>query len=468
MSDGQQFDIAILGGGPGGYVAALYAGAKGARVALVERDRVGGTCVLVGCIPKVALADSGAAYRLVREGEVYGVKVADAGFEMAKAVARKDKVVDQLVGGIETLLRARKVELIKGEGTFRAPGAIAVKTSHGSREVRAKAVIVATGSFGPLMPPIPGLKDAKPLDNIRAMQLDRVPKRVVVIGAGVIGMEFASFFAEVGAQVTVLELLPNALVQVDPELSRIALRALDKKGVKVITGAKITEVVPGAAKKAHQVKAEIVGKVETFEADEILVATGRGPLLDAVKDAGLKVSKRGIEADDHMRTNLPGVYAIGDCVGVFQLAHVASMEGEIAVDNILGSERRMDYDVVPQVVYSHPEIAQVGLSEAQAKEKHGDAVKVARFRFGASGRALALGDTDGMVKLVTVGSERLIVGVQIVGPDASELIAEAALAVRVQATAEDLAETMHAHPTLAETLREAALVALGTAIHTAA
>jgi dihydrolipoamide dehydrogenase len=467
VSDGE-FDIAILGGGPGGYVAALYAGVKGARVALVERERVGGTCVLVGCIPKVALADSGAAFRLVREGEALGVKVGDAGFEMAKAVARKDRVVDQLVGGIETLLKARKVEVIKGDGALRGPGGIAVKTKDGSREVRAKAVIVATGSYGPLMPPIAGLKDARVLDNVTAMQLDHVPKRLVVIGAGVIGMEFASFFAEVGAQVTVLELLPQPMVQMEAEMTRVAVRALEKKGVKVITNAKITEVTPGGGKKAHQVKAEIAGKIETFDADEILVATGRGPLLDALKDAGLKATKRGIETDARMRTNVPGVYAIGDCVGMFQLAHVAMTEAEVAVDNILGHDRTMDYGATPQVVYTHPEIAQVGLSEAEAKEKHGDAVKVARFRFGASGRALALGETDGLVKLVTVGPERLIVGVQIVGSEASELIAEATLAVRLEATAEDLVVTMTAHPTLAEALREAALVAMGTGVHTAA
>jgi dihydrolipoamide dehydrogenase len=460
MSADAPFDIAILGGGPGGYVAAIYAGAKGARVALVERERVGGTCVLVGCIPKVALADSGAAFRLVREGEAFGVKVGEAGFDMRNAVTRKDKVVNQLVGGIETLLKARKVELIKGEGIVRGPGSIAVKGKDGARDVRAKAVIVATGSYGPLMPPIPGLKDAKPLD--------RVPKRVAIIGAGVIGMEFASFFAEVGAQVTVLELLPNAMVQMDAELTRLALRVLERKGVKVVTGAKITEVVPGGGKKAHQLKAEIAGKSESFDADEIMVATGRGPVLDAVKDAGLRATKRGIETDARMRTNVPGIYAIGDCVGMFQLAHVASTEGEVAVDNILGESREMDYAVTPQVVYTHPEMAQVGLSEAQAKEKHGDAVKVARFRFGASGRALALGETDGLTKLVMVGPDRLIVGVQIVGPQASELIAEAALAVRLEATAEDLVVTMTAHPTLAETLREAALVAMGTGVHTAA
>lgn len=467
MSDGP-FDIAILGGGPGGYVAALYAGAKGARVALVERERVGGTCVLVGCIPKVALADSGAAFRLVREGEVYGVKTAEAGFDMARAVARKDRVVDQLVGGIETLLKARKVELIKGEGVLRGPGGIAVQTKDGPRDVRAKATIVATGSYGPLLPPIPGLTDARPLDNVRAMQLDRVPKRIVVIGAGVIGMEFASFFAEVGAQVTVLELLPNAMVQMEAEVTRLAIRVLEKKGVKLITSARITAVVPGGGKRPHQVKVEIGGKNEAFEADEILVATGRGPLLDAVKDAGLKTSKRGIEIDEHMRTSVAGIYAIGDCVGMFQLAHVASTEGEVAVDNILGDARTMDYTVTPQVVYTHPEIAQVGIFEGQAKEHYGDGVKVARFRFGASGRALALGETDGLVKLVTVGAERRIVGVQVVGPEASELIAEAALAVRLEATAEDLAVTMHAHPSLAETLREAALVAMGTGVHTAA
>ncbi len=466
MTDGP-FDVAILGGGPGGYVAALYAGAKGARVALVERDRVGGTCVTVGCIPKVALADSGGAFRLVGEGEVFGVKVTGASFDMAQAVARKTKVVDQLVGGIETLLKARKVELVKGDGTLRGPGAVAVKAKDGARDVRAEAVIVATGSYGPLMPPLPGLKDAKPLDHVSAMALDRVPQRLVVVGAGVIGMEFASFFAEVGSRVTVLELLPSALTNVDSELVRVLLRSLEKKGAKVITNAKITEVVAGGPKKPHQVKAEVGGAVQTFAADEILVATGRGPLLDAVKDAGLKASRRGIETDRRMKTNVPGVYAIGDCVGVFQLAHVASTEGEVAVDNVLGKSREMDYDVVPQVVYTHPEIAQVGLSDAQAKEKHGDRVKVARFRFGASGRALAMEQTDGLVKLVTVGDERTIVGIHIVGPQASELVAEAALAIRVQATAEDLVETIHAHPTLAEVLREAALVAMGTGIHTA-
>ncbi len=466
MTDGP-YDVAILGGGPGGYVAALYAGARGARVALVERERVGGTCVTVGCIPKVALKDSAERFRLVAEGEVFGLKVTGSSFDMTTAVARKVRVVDQLVGGIETLLRARKVDLIKGEGRLSGPGGIAVKTKDGARDVRAKAVIVATGSYGPLLPPIPGLREAKPLDHVSAMALDHVPKRLVVIGAGVIGMEFASFFAEVGSQVTVLELLPNALVNADQELVRVLLRSLEKKGAKVLTTATITEVAPGAAKHVYRLRAEIGGKVETFEADDILVATGRGPLLDAVQDAGLTASKRGIETDRHMRTNVPGVWAIGDCVGVFQLAHVASTEGEVAIDDILGTPKEMDYGIVPQVVYTHPEIAQVGLTDAQAKERYGDQAKVARFRFGASGRALALGETDGLVKMLTVGDERSIVGIHIVGPGASELVAEAALAIKVQATAQDLVETIHAHPTLAEVLREAALVAMGTGIHTA-
>jgi dihydrolipoamide dehydrogenase len=465
MTDGQ-YDIAILGGGPGGYVAALYAGVRGARVALVERDRVGGTCVTVGCIPSKALLDSSHAFKLAADGEVFGVKVQDGTFDMKQAVFRKDQVVKQLVSGIETLLKARKVDVVKGEGTLRGPGAISVNGSAGAREVRARAVIVATGSKS-TVPPIPGLAEAKPLDNVGALALDSVPKRLVIIGAGVIGMEFATFFAEVGSQVTVLEMLPAAIANEDQELVRVLLRVLEKKGVKVLTSAKVTGVAPGSGRKAHEVRAEINGKVESFPADQIVVATGRAPLLDALEGAKLQAGRRGIVTDRCMRTSVEGIYAIGDCVEQpYQLAHVASMQGEVAVENILGTAKEVHENATPRVVYTHPEIAAVGLSEAQAKEQYGGDVKVGKFRFGASGRALAMGEPDGLVKVVTVGEERLVVGVHAVGPLASELMGEATLAVRLEASAEDLAETMHAHPTLAETLREAALVALGTPIHT--
>ena len=462
----QRYDIAILGGGPGGYVAALYAAAKGARVALVERDRVGGICVTVGCIPSKALLDSSHAFWTTTHGEEHGIIVQGASFSLVKAVARKDAVVKQLVGGIELLLKARKVDLITGDGTLVSPGELRVKTKDGDRSVKANAIIVATGSkVG--MPPIKGLADAKPLDNVGALALSEVPKRLIVIGGGAIGLELGTFYAEIGSKVTVLEMLPQPISYADPELVRILLRVLATKGVEVKANAKVTEVVRKG--KTVTVTYEIAGKSESLEGDEVLLGAGRVANYSGVENAGLKTERLGIVVDERMRTSVNGVWAIGDCIGdprSPKLAHVASTQGEVAVDVILGNDAKMDYDVVPNVVYTHPEVATVGLTEAQAKEKYPDA-KSSRFSFKASGRALALGESDGLLKLVTGGAHGRILGVHIVGPNASELIAEATLAMRLEATAEDLVATIHAHPTLAETLREAALVAVGTAIHTA-
>src|SRR4051812_23176198 len=461
------FDIAILGGGPGGYVAALHAGVKGARVALIERDRVGGTCVTVGCIPSKALLDSSHAFHLAAHGEAHGIHVDNPRFVLAEAVARKDKVVAQLVSGTEQLLKMRKVELVKAEGTLLSPTQIRVKAADGERTIEAKAVIVATGSkVG--VPPIKGLAEAKPLDNVSALALTTIPKRLVVIGGGVIGMELGTFFAEIGTQVIVLEMLPQPLAFAESELVRILLRALEPKGLKVLANAKVTSVARGGG--GVSVTAEIDGKTQTFEADEVLLGAGRIANYTGVEQAGLATNRLGITVDEHMRTNVKGVWAIGDCIGdprSPKLAHVASTQGEVAVDTILGEDARMDYDVVPNVVYTHPELASVGLTDAQAKEKFGDSVKSARFPFVASGRALALGESQGMTKIVTAGKDQRIVGVHIAGPQASEIIAEATLAMRLEATVEDVIATVHAHPTLAETFREAALVAAGRPVHTA-
>ncbi|HEX9495041.1 MAG TPA: dihydrolipoyl dehydrogenase [Candidatus Limnocylindria bacterium] len=461
----QRYDIAILGGGPGGYVAALYAAAKGAKVALVERDRVGGICVTVGCIPSKALLDSSHLFWSTTHGEEHGITVQGASFSLPKAVARKDAVVKQLVGGIELLLKARKVDLITGDGTLASPGEIQVKAKDGARSVKANAIIVATGSkVG--MPPIKGLADAKPLDNVGALALSEVPKRLIVIGGGAIGLELGTFYAEVGSKVTVLEMLPQPIGYADPELVRLLVRALAAKGIEVKANAKVTEVVRKG--KTVTVSYEIEGKSESLEGDEVLLGAGRVANYSGVENAGLKTERLGIVVDERMRTNISGVWAIGDCIGdprAPKLAHVASTQGEVAVDNILGEDSTMDYDVVPNVVYTHPEVAIVGLTEAQAKEKYPDA-KSSRFSFKASGRALALGESDGVMKLVTGGPHGRILGVHIVGPNASELIAEATLAMKLEATAEDVIATIHAHPTLAETFREAALVSAGLAIHT--
>ena len=455
------YDIAILGGGPGGYVAALHAAVKGARVALVERDRVGGICVTVGCIPSKALLDSSHAYWLATHGEEHGIHVEGARFELAAAVARKDRVVAQLVSGVEALLKGRKADLIKGEGTLISPTQVRV----GAQTIDAKAVIVATGSkVG--MPPIKGLADAKPLDNVSALALTEPPKRLVVIGGGAIGLELGTFFAEIGSDVTVLEMLSQPIAYADADVVRTLVRSLESRGVKIRPNAKVTEVRRNGPRVT--VAADIEGKQETFEGDEVLLGAGRVANFSGVEQAGLATNRLGITVDERMRTNIPGVWAIGDCIGdprAPKLAHVASTQGEVAVDTILGEDATMDYDVVPNVVYTHPEVAQVGLTEAQAKERYGAEVKIARYSFKASGRALALGESDGLTKIVTAGKDQRIVGVHIAGPQASELIAEATLAMRLEATVEDVAATIHAHPTLAEGLREASLSALGRPIH---
>jgi len=461
----QRYDIAILGGGPGGYVAALYAAAKGAKVALVERDRVGGICVTVGCIPSKALLDSSHAFWLTTHGEEHGIVVQGASFSLPKAMARKDAVVKQLVGGIELLLKARKVDLLTGSGTLVSPGELKVKGADGERSVKANAVIVATGSkVG--MPPIKGLADARPLDNVGALALADVPKRLIVIGGGAIGMELGTFYAEVGSKVTVLEMLPQPIGYADPDLVRLLVRALGSKGVEVKANAEVTQVVRTG--KTVTVSYEVAGKEESIEGDEVLLGAGRVANYSGVEDAGLKTERLGIAVDERMRTSVNGVWAIGDCIGDVRapkLAHVASTQGEVAVDVILGEDSKMDYDVVPNVVYTHPEVATVGLTEAQAKEQYPDA-KSARFSFKASGRALALGESDGLMKLVIAGPHGRILGAHVVGPSASELIAEATLAIRLEASVEDVIATIHAHPTLAETFREAALVSAGLAIHT--
>ncbi|MBI2773921.1 MAG: NAD(P)/FAD-dependent oxidoreductase, partial [Chloroflexi bacterium] len=357
-----KYDIAILGGGPGGYVAALHAGVRGAKVALIERDRVGGTCVTVGCIPSKALLDSSHIYWMGSHATVSGLHLT-GDFDLPKSMARKDQVVKQLVSGVESLLKARKVDLIKADGELVSASEIRI-TGEGPRSVQASAIIVATGSTV-AMPPIQGLADVKPLDNVGALEMREIPKRLLVIGGGVVGMELGAFYSEIGSDVTVIEMLPQPLGGADPELVRPLVKALESHGkLKVVTNAKVT-AVERRKDGTVVVTAELEGKPQTFEGDQIVLGAGRVPNTRGAERAGLTMGRRGIQVDDGMRTNVANVYAVGDCTtaswekGVM-LAHVASAQGEVAVDRILGDEAKMDYDVVPSVVYTHPELASVG------------------------------------------------------------------------------------------------------------
>jgi len=458
----QEYDLVIIGGGPGGYVAAIRAAQLGAKVALVEKDRVGGTCLNYGCIPTKALMRSVEALHLVEEAPAFGVIVEEPAFDFARIMARKDEVVARLVGGVEGLLEAHKVEVVPGMATIPKPSLVLIRAANGDHRLATKNIIIATGSV-PARPPIAGLDAPGVLTSADILELKEVPDSLVVIGGGVIGLEFAGIFHALGTKVTVLEMLPTLLPTVDGELARRYKSHLQRGGVEVHLRARVEEIRP----KGDGLAVRVTDSGEEIEAEKVLVATGRVPYTEGLglEELGIKRAGGAIAVDEHMATNVPGVYAIGDVTGGAMLAHVASRQGEVAVENILGHPVAMDYRAVPNCVFTLPEIAGVGLTEEEARAEGLD-YKVARFPFSASGRALTIGETTGLVKLIYERGSGKVLGMHIMGPHASDLIAEGALAIQMGATARDIAETIHAHPTLPEAIMEAAkAAAFGQAIH---
>jgi len=455
------FDVVVIGGGPGGYVAALRAAQLGASTAIVEKDRMGGTCLVRGCIPTKALLQSTELYTLARSGEAFGLVTGNVGFDWAVAQKRKNTVVDQLVKGVEGLLKAGGVTSFSGAGKLAGGG----KVSVGGDTITAKDIIIATGSAISRIP----LKGAElTIDSDRILDLKEVPARLAVIGGGVVGMEFAAMFAALGTKVTVLEMLPQVLPMVDADLVAAYSKHLAGLGGVIQTNAKVTEVVKHNG--ALRVQFSAGGEGGAVDADQVLLAVGRSPYTDGLgaDAAGVKLDARGrVVVDEHLRTTGDGVWAVGDVIGGIMLAHVASYEGVCAVENIAGhSERVPDYHAVPNCVYTEPEIAHVGLGEKDVKEK-GLQVRIGRFPFAASGRALTLGQSEGFAKVIADAETGKILGAHIVGPRATDLIAEATLAIQNELTLEQLDLTIHAHPTLPESLMEAALAAQGRAIHIA-
>jgi dihydrolipoamide dehydrogenase len=452
------FDVLVIGGGPGGYVAALRAAQLGARTALVERDRVGGTCLVRGCIPTKALLQSAELYTLAKAGAPFGVVADKIGVDWSAALGRKTEVVDKLVKGVEGLLKAGGVTVVRGTASLAGKGAVDVS----SERIQAKDIVIATGSAVARI----SLKGAElTIDSDQILELKEIPARLAVIGGGVVGMEFAAMFAALGTKVTVLEMLPQVLPMVDSDLVAVYTKHLAGLGGDVHTDAKVEEIAKRNG--GLQVRFSKGGEGGVVDADQVLLAVGRVPYthgLEAEK-AGVKLERGRVVVDEHLHTTADGVWAIGDVIGGIMLAHVASYEGVLAVENIVGhAGRTPDYHAAPNCIYTDPEIAHVGLGEKEAKDKGLD-VKVGRFPFTASARALTLGQPEGFVKVVAEASTGRLLGAHIVGPRATDLIAEATLAVQNGLTLEQIDLTIHAHPTLPESLMEAALAAQGRAIH---
>jgi dihydrolipoamide dehydrogenase len=465
-------DVVIIGGGPGGYVAAIRAAQLGFDTVCVEMDRtLGGTCVNVGCIPSKALLQSSEHYEFTRlHAAEHGFKVGGLELDLPQMMKRKTEVVAQNTKGIEFLFRKNKITWAKGRGTLRAAGpdgrypVDVAGADGGTTTYSAKHVILATGST-PIELPFLKFDEERVLSNIGALTIPKVPEHLVVIGGGVIGLELGSVWRRLGAKVTVVELAPTIMPGNDEDVVKEAEKIFRKQGLELRTGTRVT----GARREGDRVLVEIDvnGKAETLDADYVLVSVGRRPSLNGLDAAalGLRIGTRGeIVADAQLRTSLPNVYAIGDAIGGKLLAHKAEEEGVIAAEVIAGKPVEMHYRSIPSVVYTWPEIASVGLAEHEVKES-GRKYRVGKFPFSANGRARTMAETSGLVKFIADDETDELLGAWILGANASDLIQEVVLAFEYRGSAEDIAITVHSHPTLSEAVKEAALATLGRAIH---
>lgn len=457
--------IAVIGGGPGGYVAAIRAAQLGGEVTLIEKGNMGGTCLNVGCIPTKALLHSAQILEEARHAAECGIDLAIRGFDWNKVQAKKNAVVKQLVTGVSGLMKANKIKVVAGTASFAAKTSLAVKKADGSSETLSyDRIIVAAGSV-PAIPPIPGVKDNPAcIDSTGALSLNAVPASLLIIGGGVIGLEFATVYSAFGTKVTVIEALPKLLPMMDGELTASLRKTMEQRGVAIHTEARVVSV--DNTGKGAKVTVETGGKTQSFEAEKVLVAVGRRTDTEALNldTAGIRNDRGRIAVNDRMETNVKGVYAIGDCLGQVMLAHVASAQGEIAAENALGHPAEYNGRTNPSCVYTTPEFAGVGLTEEAAKEKK-IPYTVGKFPLAANGKSLIENGGVGMVKVLLGVEYKEVLGAHILGPRATDIIGECALAIGMEATVEDLIATIHAHPTVTEAVREAMLAAEKRAIH---
>lgn len=452
------YEIAVIGGGPGGYVAAIKAAQMGKKTVIIEKENFGGTCLNVGCIPTKALLRSAQALNDVKEADKFGVintEITNIDLDLVKVQDRKKGIIKQLVGGVQGLVKGNGATIKNGVGTLVDAHTIKV----GDETITTENVIIATGSQAKSLP-IKIDPAAKVLTSKEMLDISEKPASVAVIGGGVIGIEFAYFLASIGVDVTVVEFLDRILPMVDEEITAQVTANLQKMGIKINTSAKVTEVT------ADSVKFEKDGTVQEVKCEQVLMAVGRGPDLTGIdtESLGIKTERGAIVTDDKLRTSVPGVYAIGDVNGKAMLAHTASMEGIIAVETICGKNVTMDYSKIPSAIYIEPEIASIGLTEKQAKEKYGE-IKVGRFPLMANGKAKVAGEERGLAKVITEAKYGEIVGVHLYCIHATDMIAEASVAMKLEATAEEVAMAIHPHPTVSEIMHETMHAVGGRAIH---
>src|SRR3954466_13967400 len=456
-----EVDVAVLGGGPGGYTAAIRAAQLGAKTACIEKEpELGGTCLRVGCIPTKAWVQT--AQFLHQASESFpklGVRVESPQLDFPAANQWKAGVVKQMTGGVAGLLKANGVEWVKGYGKFTGPNTIAVE---GGEDVTFKSAIVATGSF-PLRPPIEGLESDLCVDSTGLLAQTEVPKRLVILGGGIIGCEFASIFNRFGSEVTIVEMLDMLIPQEDADASKELAKAFGKRGIALNLGKQCTKV----EQKGNSLTVHF-GEGETVDCDLMLVSVGRGPFVENIglEAAGVQFDKRkGISTDDHRRTSVAHIYAVGDCAGYWQLAHTAFREGEIAAENATGHDAVFDNRAIPRPIYTDPEIAAVGLTEAEAREQYGDDVAVGQFPWVANARAVMQDETVGWGKSIHETRYGELLGLVMVGPHVTDMVEAGVVALDAEATVETVADGMAPHPTLSEAIKEAGLVALGRPIH---
>ena len=452
-------DLIVIGGGPGGYVTAIRAAQLGRAVTLIEKDAVGGTCLNRGCIPTKAYYKSAEVLDEIRRAGEFGLRETEAAVDLDAVRSRTGTAVKMLVGGVGKLLEANGVEVIIGAASFTGPKTLEVN----GEILEFEQAIIATGSK-PVVPPIPGIDLPGVMDSTAALEMTDIPKKLLVIGGGVIGIEMAGIYQAFGSEVTVIEFMPSILPMVDEEIAYGCAELLGMRGIAIHTGAKVMRIEESG--EGYLVHVEEGGSETVYECDKVLACVGRGPQTEGLglENAGVTCEKKGIPVDENYETSAKGIFAIGDVTGRVMLAHAASEEGRVCVERMAGRNVKVNYDLIPNCVFTFPEIASAGRTEKELKEA-GRAYKVGKFNFSDNGKAITLGELTGIVKILADAENDIVLGVHIIGPHASDLIHTAVMAIHAELTADEMASAIYAHPTLAEAVGEAALAVHGEAIH---